>query len=148
MPDQLKTFSGLVRRPVDEKGRVIVPADWREGVAELWVKKHHALPALELILETEFQQILDRLKQLPPDLAPDRPAFVRQFFSGMTKCPLDKQGRLGLPGDLVKELKLQGEIVLAGVGARIEIWQSAQWEAQGKADAAPAARVFSALGIS
>ena len=148
MPDQLKTFSGLVRRPVDEKGRVIVPSDWREGVEELWVKKHHVLPALELMLESEFQQILERLQQLPAELVKDRPAFVRQFFSSMTKCPLDKQGRLGLPGDLVKELKLQGEIVLAGVGSRIEIWQSALWDAQKTADAEAAARVFESLGIS
>ena len=53
--------------------------------------------------------------------------FMRFFFAGAAMCEVDKQGRILLPAVLREFACLEKEVVLVGVGSRIEIWNKATW---------------------
>ena len=54
--------------------------------------------------------------------------FVRFFLSGATECEIDKQGRFLIPNNLRNAAKLEKEVVIIGVGTRLEIWDKGIWE--------------------
>jgi MraZ protein len=122
-------FAGTVQHSLDEKHRVTVPARWRRsGALELFAIPDPRQPLLILLTEVEMQRLggeLDAMSGLDPVA---RRAFKRQFFSRAQLCPMDKQGRLVLPAELCAELSLEGEVVLVGGGARIEVWSPAEWQ--------------------
>ncbi|MFT5106734.1 MAG: MraZ protein [Pseudoalteromonas tetraodonis] len=122
-------FAGTVQHSLDEKHRVTVPARWRKaGAMELFAIPDPRQPILILLTELEMQLLgaeLDALSGLDPVA---RRSFKRQFFAKAEHCPMDKQGRLVLPSDLCGELSFEGEVVLVGGGARIEVWSPDRWK--------------------
>ena len=62
----------------------------------------------------------------PDDL--DAQAYVRFMISGATECPIDNQGRTLLPAFLREFAKLEKEVVICGVGSRLEIWNKAKFD--------------------
>ncbi|MCD8364830.1 MAG: division/cell wall cluster transcriptional repressor MraZ, partial [Clostridiales bacterium] len=54
--------------------------------------------------------------------------FMLFFFAGAADCEVDKQGRVLIPPKLREYAGLQKEVVLAGVGNRIEIWSTERWQ--------------------
>jgi MraZ protein len=122
-------FAGTVRHSLDDKHRVTVPARWRrsEGL-EFFAIPDPRQPLLILLTELEMQRLGNELDALPGLDPVARRSFKRQLFSQAQLCPMDKQGRLVLPGDLCGKLSLEGEVVLVGGGARIEVWPPGQWE--------------------
>ena len=123
-------FAGTMRHALDDKNRVTVPARWRRsGELELFAIPDPRQALLILLGEVEMQRLsgeLDDLAGLDPVA---RRSFKRQFFATAQLCPMDKQGRLVLPGDLCASLSLKGEVVLVGGGSRIEVWSPEQWDA-------------------
>ena len=109
-----------------------LPAKWREGDGggiDVRVMKHPRQRALELLREEEFQRTLDAVEALEGCSPAEKESYKRRFFSAVQECPVDKQGRLQLPSELVKKVGLAGEVVLAGIGRRIEIWPPDAWAA-------------------
>ena len=58
----------------------------------------------------------------------DARKFSRFFFAGAASCELDKQGRILLPTHLREFAGLEKDVVLVGVGSRVEIWSKDKWE--------------------
>ena len=54
--------------------------------------------------------------------------FVRFFLSGAMECEIDKQGRFLISSNLRNVATLEKEVVIIGVGTRIEIWNKDKWE--------------------
>lgn len=128
-------FKGRYYHNLDAKGRLNIPARFREVLVE-----HHE----EVLVLTNFDSCLigftlnewslleDKVRSQPmfsTMLRQDMRAFVRYFFSGATECPLDRQGRILIPPSLREFAQLEKEVVLTGVANRIEIWNRSAWDA-------------------
>lgn len=119
-------FMGEFQHNIDAKGRVIFPVRFRERLGSSFVATKGLDGCLFVYSNSEWQIIESKLKQLPT-ASKDARAFVRFFFSGATELECDKLGRVLLPSNLREYASLQKEIVIIGVGARIEIWDSQIW---------------------
>lgn len=126
-------FMGEYQHTLDEKGRVIVPAKFREGLGESFVMTRGLDKCLFVYPQSEWEILEQKLKNLPMTRA-DARSFVRFFLSGATECSLDKQGRIVIPTLLRDYAALDKDIVVLGVSNRVEIWSQEKWRAY--ADAA------------
>lgn len=120
-------FMGEHQHNIDAKGRLIVPAKYREYLGEAFVITRGLDRCLFGYPLDEWKQIEEKLKALPLTKK-DARAFTRFFFSGAVECELDKQGRVNLPSSLLSYAKLEKECVFLGVSNRFEIWSKDIWE--------------------
>lgn len=120
-------FMGEYQHSVDEKGRMIIPAKFREDLGSTFVVTRGLDNCLFVYPMQEWTVLEGKLKSLPL-MKSDARAFTRFFFSGATECELDKQGRVNLPNTLVDYAKLKKECVVLGVSNRVEIWSKDIWE--------------------
>ncbi len=120
-------FMGEYEHNLDAKGRVIVPAKFREGLGERFIITRGLDKCLFAYPLEEWKILEEKLKKLPLTKK-DARAFTRFFFSGAVECEIDKQGRVNLPLPLRTYSKLEKECVIIGVSERIEIWSKDLWE--------------------
>ena len=120
-------FMGEYHHNIDNKGRLIIPAKFREELGDEFVITRGLDQCLFGYSMAEWSQIEEKLKTLPLTKK-DARAFTRFFFSGATECELDKQGRVNISSPLLNYAKLEKECVILGVSNRIEIWSKQQWE--------------------
>ncbi|RAV19799.1 division/cell wall cluster transcriptional repressor MraZ [Paenibacillus contaminans] len=119
-------FMGEHQHSIDEKGRMIIPAKFREALGTTFVITRGLDQCLFVYPMEEWKVLEQKLKALPL-MKSDARAFTRFFFSGATECELDKQGRVNIPGNLVEHAKLAKDCVVLGVSNRVEIWAKEQW---------------------
>ena len=117
---------GEYMHSIDAKGRVILPADFRSELGESFIITKGLDNCLFLYTTSEWENLSNKLKQLPLAKAEAR-AFVRFFFSGARQLECDKQGRFLVPATLRAYAGLQKEVVLIGVSCRIELWGKEEW---------------------
>ncbi|WP_096154734.1 MULTISPECIES: division/cell wall cluster transcriptional repressor MraZ [Bacillus] len=120
-------FMGEYHHTVDAKGRMIIPAKFRENLGESFVITRGLDQCLFGYPMSEWKTVEEKLKQLPLTKK-DARAFTRFFFSGATECELDKQGRVNISSPLLQYAQLDKECVVIGVSNRIEIWSKDKWE--------------------
>ncbi|MBN6887056.1 transcriptional regulator MraZ [Cytobacillus horneckiae] len=120
-------FMGEYHHNVDTKGRLIVPAKFRESLGETFVLTRGLDQCLFGYPMSEWKELEEKLKALPLTKK-DARSFTRFFFSGATECEIDKQGRVNITSPLLQYAKLEKECVVLGVSNRIEIWSRNLWE--------------------
>ncbi|WP_369380769.1 division/cell wall cluster transcriptional repressor MraZ [Lysinibacillus fusiformis] len=120
-------FMGEYQHSVDAKGRLIVPAKFREALGEAFVVTRGLDNCLFGYPMNEWRKLEEKLKDLPMTKKDTR-AFARFFFSGATEVEIDKQGRINIPATLMQHAHLVKECVVLGVSNRIEIWAKDPWE--------------------
>jgi len=118
---------GEYQHSVDAKGRLIVPAKFREALGETFVVTRGLDNCLFGYPMDEWRKLEEKLKGLPMTKKDTR-AFARFFFSGATEVEIDKQGRINIPSTLMQHAHLVKECVVLGVSSRIEIWAKDAWE--------------------
>ena len=118
---------GEFEHSLDSKGRLIMPAKLRETIGEKFVVTKGLDGGLFAFSITEWQKFEEKLKSLPLSNRNSR-EFTRFFLSGATECEIDKQGRFLIPNNLRESANLQKEVVIIGVGTRIEIWDKGKWD--------------------
>lgn len=118
---------GEFQHSVDDKGRMIIPAKFREGLGASFIVTRGLDQALFVYPQEEWKVLEQKLKSLPL-MKSDARAFTRFFFSGATECELDKQGRINIPQNLREHAKLVKETVVIGVSSRVEVWSKKVWE--------------------
>ena len=118
---------GEFEHSLDSKGRLIMPAKLRETIGEKFVVTKGLDGCLFAFSITEWQKFEEKLKSLPLSNRNSR-EFTRFFLSGATECEIDKQGRFLIPNNLRESANLQKEVVIIGVGTRIEIWDKGKWD--------------------
>lgn len=123
----LPMFMGEFQHSIDEKGRIIIPAKFRELLGTSFVVTRGLDQCLFVYPMEEWGAMEQKLKALPL-MKSDARAFTRFFFSGATECEWDKQGRVNLPGNLRQYAKLEKDCVVLGVSNRVEIWSKDTWE--------------------
>ncbi|WP_066634749.1 division/cell wall cluster transcriptional repressor MraZ [Desulfolucanica intricata] len=124
-------FMGEHQHTIDSKGRMIIPARFREGLGERFVMTKGLDSCLFVYPMEEWTELEQKMRSLP-FTRKDARAFVRFFFSGACECELDKQGRILIPNNLREYAKLEKEVVVIGVSSRVEIWSKAEWESYNK----------------
>lgn len=120
-------FMGEYQHSIDSKGRVIVPARFRDELGESFIATKGLDHSLFVYPQNEWQEMEEKLRLLPFTRA-DARAFARLFFSGAVECGLDKQGRILLPQVLRDHAKISKEVIIIGVSTRVEIWAKEVWE--------------------
>jgi MraZ protein len=123
----LQDFSGTYTPKLDEKGRFIIPAKFREvfdndGVCTI---THGLDGCLWLYSKPVWTEVLGNLSRLS-DIREGERKLKRFFIGGAKDCELDKQGRILIPPDLREFAKIDGEIRLVGIGNKIEIWAASE----------------------
>ncbi|UOF92873.1 division/cell wall cluster transcriptional repressor MraZ [Fodinisporobacter ferrooxydans] len=120
-------FMGEYQHSVDEKGRMIIPAKFRDALGVGFVLTRGLDNCLFVYPHDEWEILEAKLKTLPLTRA-DARSFVRFFFSGATECELDKQGRISIPATLREYAGLVKDCTVIGVSNRIEIWAADRWQ--------------------
>jgi len=118
---------------VDEKGRVNIPARFRE---HLYSKFGEQLVLLDMDgcifaypLEEWRRRFSDKFSQLPT-YRDDVRRYVRSMYGRATECVLDRQGRLLLPSRLRDSAQIEKDAVIIGLENKFEIWSSENWKKQ------------------
>jgi len=117
---------GEFEHSLDAKGRLIMPAKLRETIGDKFVVTKGLDGCLFAFSIEEWSNFEEKLKSLPLSNRNSR-EFTRFFLSGATECEIDKQGRFLIPTNLRETASLQKEVVIIGVGTRIEIWDKEKW---------------------
>ena len=119
-------FLGEFQHSLDTKGRVILPARYREQLAEgAYVTKGRG-GCLSVFTAEDFEIVASEVREQSKQGATQLNA-ARAFFSGAQEVRPDKQGRVALPQNLRDYAGLTREVVVAGVFSRIEIWDRDRW---------------------
>ena len=120
-------FMGEYNHTIDAKGRVIVPSKFRDTLGDEFVVTKGLDGCLFAYDNQEWAAFEEKLKSLPITNKEAR-SFVRFFLAGAAAVEVDKQGRILLPASLREFAELAKDVVLIGVGSRIEIWSKERWE--------------------
>ena len=140
-------FMGEYNHTIDSKGRIIVPAKFREELGEEFVVTLGLDGCLFLYPDAEWQEFVEKLKTLPGNR--EARQLQRYFLAGAAVCEVDKQGRILIPGRLREHANLEKEVVFVGVLGKIEIWSKDRWDANNDfGDVDAIAENMSDLGIS
>jgi len=123
----MKGFSGKHYKSLDAKGRVIIPAPFREILSS---KDHSSIliitndvfdKCLCAYPVDEWQKLVEKASTLPQTNDAVK-YYMRRVIGSAVECEIDRQGRLLLPPALRTDAGLNSEVVLIGLGNRIEIW--------------------------
>ena len=112
---------------LDAKGRLIVPACFREELGGKLVVTQGLDGCLTLYTQEAWEKIYAQLQTLPTTKAQTR-AFVRILTSQARGTEVDSQGRILIPSNLIKLANLKKECVIIGAGSKVEIWAKETWE--------------------
>ncbi len=121
-------FLGTHRPRLDEKGRLFLPAKYRDELAAGLVITKGQERCLYVFPAAEFQQLTEALRP-GPGAAKVLRDYSRLFFASASDETPDKQGRVTIPQALREYAALVKDCVVIGANTRLEIWAAAAWEA-------------------
>lgn len=120
-------FLGTYAPKLDDKGRVILPAKFRQDLESGIVLTRGQERCIYVFSAREFELVHERIRQAPLTSAGARD-FLRLFLSGASSETPDGQHRITVPTNLRQYAGLERELTVIGVGDRAEIWDTATWE--------------------
>ena len=120
-------FLGTFTPRLDEKGRVILPAKFRDELADGLVITRGQEHCLYVFSEAEFAEMHQRVRQAPLASKQARD-YLRVFLSGAHPETPDKQHRITIPQGLREYAGLDRELAVIGAGSRAEIWDAEAWQ--------------------
>lgn len=119
-------FMGEYRHALDDKGRLFIPARFREELGTPSVVAKGLDGCLFLFPQSSWQRLQAQLAHLPLTRS-DARAFMRFLLAGAAEVEPDRQGRIGVPPPLREHAALEREAVVVGVGDRVEVWSQGRW---------------------
>ena len=119
-------FFGTYTPKLDEKGRLFLPAKFRDQLTEGLVVTRGQERCLTVWSMDDFQRLTDRLREAPVTNKGTRD-YVRMLFAAASQELPDKQGRISIPGSLRDYASLTKDVVVIGSMNRIEIWDPTAW---------------------
>ncbi|QSB03905.1 division/cell wall cluster transcriptional repressor MraZ [Natronoglycomyces albus] len=120
-------FLGTHTPRLDDKGRLILPAKFRDELAGGVVVTKGQERCLYVFPTPEFQRLADELQRAPMSSKSAR-AYNRVFFASAHDEIPDKQGRVTIPAHLRTYAGLERDLVVIGASTRVEIWDATAWE--------------------
>ena len=122
-------FLGRFSHNLDTKGRLAIPAKFRNALGEGLVVTRGIDRCLSVYPLAAWQALAERISALSIS-DPDARQFKRMVFAEAMDEELDGQGRIVLPPELRRYAGIDREAVVVGVNTYIEIWDPARWEEQ------------------
>ena len=123
-------FYGEFEHSIDRKGRLILPAKFREVAKNQFVEKFFVTRGLDKCLfmfsEEEWRSQENKFKTMSFTKQQSR-TFNRLLFSGAVEVSFDKQGRILVPQYLKDFAEIKRDVMIVGVSNRIEIWAKDKW---------------------
>ena len=121
-------FFGTYTPKLDDKGRLILPAKFRDQLAGGLMVTRGQEHCLYVWPQAEVERITERLREAPVSNKATRD-YVRMFSSASSDEVPDKQGRITVPPKLREWANLSKDVVVIGAMNRLEIWDEVAWEA-------------------
>ena len=118
---------GEYRHNIDEKGRLIIPAKFREEIGNSFIVTKGLDGCLFVYSLAEWDKIITKLKTLS-FTKKDARTFTRFFLASASVCEFDRQGRINLVNTLTLYAGIKKECVIIGVNDRLEIWALDKYE--------------------
>jgi MraZ protein len=120
-------FLGTYAPKLDEKGRIILPAKFRDELASGIVMTRGQEHCIYVFSQPEFESLHEKIRQAPVTSKQARD-YLRVFLSGASAETPDKQHRVTVPQVLRDYAGLDRELTVIGAGSRAEIWDSGAWQ--------------------
>lgn len=121
-------FLGTFTPRLDDKGRLFLPAKYRDQLAEGIVITKGQDRCLFVYTQAEFDRQYDELAEADPADEAKR-LYARQVFGSAFDDVPDKSGRVTVPAPLRAYARLDRDCVVVGLGRRLEIWDAEAWAA-------------------
>jgi len=122
-------FLGQFQHNLDEKGRLMIPARYRELLAAGAFITQGFDKCLMVMTEVYFKQVYDRINGM--NLADPTARLLRRLIlSNAYPVEVDKVGRILVPQNLRQVIALESEAIVAGQGEYFEVWTPAAWNEQ------------------
>lgn len=119
-----KMLMGSYQHNIDAKGRVIMPAKFREELGEIFYATKGTDECITVLSAQGWEELGRKICSLPSGQAKDLRRF---FFSGAAELVPDKQGRVLIPQLLRDHAHLDKDVMIIGTGTRVEIWDLCRW---------------------
>lgn len=129
----MRAFSGKYYYNLEEKGRLIIPAPFREILclnynSKLYITNALFDKCLHIYPYEEWVKLEEKVRNLPSMLEDVR-LYKRRVIASAQECSMDKQGRVLIPAALREDAGINGEVVVVGQIEKIEIWDRKEWDA-------------------
>ena len=128
----MPSFSGKYYYTVDPKGRIIIPAPFREIITSNYSSKLYITNApfdkcLFIYPMEEWNKLQDQIRTKPKSDEAIR-FFLRRVIASATETEMDRQGRILVPIALREDASINANVVMAGQIDRIELWDRSEWD--------------------
>ena len=120
-------FSGIYNHTIDSKGRLIIPAKFREGLGQTFYILQGFEGNIDVYPEAQWEEMAAKIQKLPRTSEKAR-KLSRIFIAGATDCQPDSQGRFLLPVIYRDFGNLKKDVVVTGVFDHLEIWDKERWD--------------------
>jgi MraZ protein len=129
---KVPAFSGKYYYTVDPKGRIIIPAPFREIIVSNYSSKLYITNALFdrclcIYPMEEWNKLQEQVRTKPRSDEAIR-FFMRRVIASAIETEMDKQGRILIPVALREDASINGNVVMAGQIERIELWDRNEWD--------------------
>ena len=119
-------FLGTHTPRLDDKGRLFLPAKFRDRLADGLVITRGQERCLYVFPMDEFVRVADTMRNAPVTSKVVRD-YLRVFLSGASDEIPDKQGRVTIPPNLREYAGLTRDCTVIGAGTRVEVWDTTAW---------------------
>lgn len=116
-------FAGNYQHNIDEKGRMIIPSKFREGLGDAFYITIGDNGCLFVYPLSEWQKVEEKLSAT----GGNSQKIKRIFFANACECEADKQGRTLIPSKLRDFAGIKKDVVVVGVSNKVEIWAGERW---------------------
>ncbi len=126
-------FLGQFAHAVDAKGRVFVPAKYREELGDTFVVTCGTAKCLAVYPMPKWTEFTAKIEELPQAQAAK---IRRHIFANASDVSVDAQGRINLAQNLRDYAGIAKNAVVLGLGSYLEIWSEEDWKAESEAESA------------
>ncbi|WP_129628174.1 division/cell wall cluster transcriptional repressor MraZ [Candidatus Oscillochloris fontis] len=119
-------FLGEFEHSIDDKGRVAIPARFREDLSEGMVLTRGFDACLQAFPRSIWQQLAQKVSSLSLG-SPEARTLRRMLFSNAAEVEIDRQGRILVPQNLREYAGLAEQVVISGMDTYFEIWATDRW---------------------
>ncbi|UCE79899.1 MAG: division/cell wall cluster transcriptional repressor MraZ [Nitrospiraceae bacterium] len=129
----MPAFSGKYYYSIDPKGRIIIPAPFREIISSNYSPKLYIVNAafdkcLHVYPQEEWNRLEEKVRHLPK-MQEEVRFFMRRVIASAQESEMDKQGRILVPAAHREDAALHNDIVIVGQIEKIELWDRGEWDA-------------------
>ena len=114
---------GQHRHNIDAKGRLFIPAKYREDLGDIFYVTIGTDGCLSVYSDEKWAELMAKVEAMPSA----KIRKLRALFANAARCEPDAQGRILLPGKLREYAALEKEVVITGTPKCVELWAPERW---------------------